>query len=145
MIIAMDDMLWSIDPKNDSMEKMILRMREFVEALKNRHGAGLQMVVAPEVRSIKIDMARRHEMFIVFKEILRNMVMRNPQGEFLVNIDLVKNRLYLKIHDANSDGATTISSLAMSDMKKRMAAIGAELDVQPTRNGTAVVLFLPIR
>jgi signal transduction histidine kinase len=29
MILAMDDILWSIDPQNDSMEKSLLRMMEF--------------------------------------------------------------------------------------------------------------------
>ena len=34
MIISMDDMLWSLDPQNDNMEKTILRMHEFTDALK---------------------------------------------------------------------------------------------------------------
>lgn len=145
MIIAMDDMLWSIDPANDSMAKTILRMKEFVEALKNRHGAGLQMVVDNDVRSLNIDMATRHELFLLFKEILRDMVLRTPQGQFLINIDLVKSRLYLKIHDASPDAATTINSLAMAEMKKRVDAIGAELDIQPAKTGVAVVLLMPVK
>ena len=32
MIIAMDDMLWSIDPANDSMAKTIDRIKEFSDA-----------------------------------------------------------------------------------------------------------------
>ena len=36
MIIMMDDILWSIDPKNDTMEETLLRLKEFVEALQHR-------------------------------------------------------------------------------------------------------------
>jgi ligand-binding sensor domain-containing protein len=145
MIIAMDDMLWSINPANDNMEKTILRMKEFVEALKSRHGTGMQMVVDNDVRSINLDMATRHELFLVFKEILRDMVLRTPKGQFLINIDLVKSRLYLKIHDAAPAAGATINSLGMTAMKKRVAAIGAELDVQPSKEGVAVVLLMPVR
>ncbi len=145
MIIAMDDMLWSINPANDSMDKTILRMKEFVEALQNRHGTGLQMVVDNDVRSINIEMATRHELFLVFKEILRDMVLRTPQGQFLINIDLVKSRLYLKIHDTSPDAAASVNNMNMAGMKKRVGAIGAELDIQPGKTGVAVILLLPVK
>jgi ligand-binding sensor domain-containing protein len=145
MIIAMDDMLWSINPANDSMEKTILRMKEFVEALKSRYGTGMQMVVDNDVRSINIDMATRHEFFLVFKEILRDMVLRTPQGQFLINIDLVKTRLYLKIHDTSPNAAASVNSMTMTGLKKRIAAIGAELDIQPGKTGIAVILLLPVK
>lgn len=144
MITAMDDMLWSINPANDNMEKTILRMKEFVESLKSRYGTGLQMVVDSEVRSLKIEMSTRHELFLVFKEILRDMVLHTPQGQFLINIDLVKSKLQLKIHDTGPDAPASISSTAMTDMKKRVAAIGAELDIQPGKTGMAVLLLMPV-
>jgi hypothetical protein len=31
MMIAMDDMLWTIDPENDNMGKIILRVREYID------------------------------------------------------------------------------------------------------------------
>lgn len=145
MIIAMDDMLWSIDPANDNMEKTILRMKEFVEALKNRHGTDLQMVVDNDVRSIKIDMATRHELFLVFKEMLREMVLRAPMGQLLINIDLIKSRLYLKIHGSGAGPEIAVNSTAMAGMKKRVAAIGAELDVETDKTGVAVILLMPVK
>ncbi|MEI9911526.1 MAG: hypothetical protein WDO71_18865 [Bacteroidota bacterium] len=51
MIIAMDDILWSIDPDNDTMEKSLLRMMEFADALKNRHGASIEIILDKKVRS----------------------------------------------------------------------------------------------
>jgi ligand-binding sensor domain-containing protein len=145
MIIAMDDMLWSINPANDNMDKTILRMKEFVEALKNRHGAGMQMVVDNEVRSLKTDMATRHEIFLVFKEILRDMVLRTPEGQFLINIDLVRSRLYLKIHDTSPNAGASVNSVTMAGMKKRVEAIGAELDIQTVKEGVAVILLMPVK
>ena len=52
MIIAMDDILWTIDPRNDSMEKSLLRMMEFADALEKqswrqyRNGTGQKSKIA---------------------------------------------------------------------------------------------------
>jgi signal transduction histidine kinase len=35
MIDAMSDMLWTLNPENDTMEKTILRMKQFAEDLQN--------------------------------------------------------------------------------------------------------------
>jgi hypothetical protein len=73
------------------------------------------------------------------------MVLRTPQGQFLINIDLVKGRLYLKIHDTSPDAAASINSLSMVEMKKRVAAIGAELDIEQGKDSIAVVLLMPVK
>ena len=48
MMIAMDDMLWSIEPENDNMQKTVARMQEYIDALNSRHAADVSMVVDPE-------------------------------------------------------------------------------------------------
>jgi len=145
MIIAMDDMLWSINPANDSMEKMLLRMREYVEALKNLHGVDLQMVVDEDVRSLRLDMRIRHELFQVFKEILRDMSIRSNDAQLLVNIDLLKSKLYLQVHDISPQNDLALSGLVMATLRKRAAAIGAELDVQHHHKGVSVTLLIPVK
>ena len=51
MILAMDDILWSIDPQNDSMEKSLLRMMEFADVLKNMFGANIELALDKKVKS----------------------------------------------------------------------------------------------
>jgi hypothetical protein len=48
MIIMMDDILWSIDPKNDTMEETLLRLKEFVEALQHRNNALISLAEITE-------------------------------------------------------------------------------------------------
>jgi glucose-6-phosphate-specific signal transduction histidine kinase len=90
-------------------------------------------------------MATRHEIFLVFKEILRDMVLRTPEGQFLINIDLVRSRLYLKIHDTSPNAGASVNSVTMAGMKKRVEAIGAELDIQTVKEGVAVILLMPVK
>ncbi|MBL7738918.1 MAG: hypothetical protein JNK14_06835 [Chitinophagaceae bacterium] len=147
MIIAMDDILWSIDPQNDNMERSLLRMMEFADALKNRHGANIELALDKKVRSLKLDMKIRHEVFIIFKEALRMIVQYSGGRETLVHIDLFKNKLSLKLQDAGAtlDKNTTEIDNCIKEMNDRSAAISADLDVQYDKNGIAVILLVPVK
>ncbi|HEY6503658.1 MAG TPA: hypothetical protein VIZ28_06745, partial [Chitinophagaceae bacterium] len=147
MIIAMDDILWSIDPHNDSMEKSLLRMMEFADALKNRHGAIIELALDKKVRSLKLDMKTRHEVFIIFKEALRMIVQYSGGKETLVHVDLFKNKLSMKLQDptATLDANTGEIDSSIKEMNNRASQIGAELDVQYDKNGVAILLLVPVR
>ena len=146
MIIAMDDMLWSIDPQNDSMEKSLLRMLEYVDALINRHGANIDILVDEHVRSLQLDMKSRHEMLLIFKEVLRNMVLVSKGSHILINIDLVRSRLSLKMQDDGMYGteADLFSLQTLDLLSKRTNTIQAELDIQADKNGASVILLVPV-
>lgn len=64
MMDDMDDILWSIDPANDSMEKTLERMNEFAEGLRNTYECSVQLLVDEKVKSLKMDMKSRHEIFL---------------------------------------------------------------------------------
>lgn len=146
MIIAMDDMLWSIDPQNDSMEKTLLRMLEYVDALINRQGANIDILVDEHIRSLQLDMKARHEMLLIFKEVLRNMAQESKGNHILINIDLIKSKLSLKIQDDGSyaNEGDLFSAQALQVMGQRTGAIHAELDIQADRNGASVILLVPV-
>ncbi len=146
MIIAMDDMLWSIDPQNDSMEKTLLRMLEFVDALINRHGANIDILVDEHVRTLRLDMKARHEMLLIFKEVLRAMVQESNQHHILINIDLVKSKLSVKLQDDGNYNTENdlFTTPTLNVLTQRTSAIRAELDIQADRNGASVILLVPV-
>jgi ligand-binding sensor domain-containing protein len=147
MIIAMDDIMWSIDPQNDNMEKSLLRMMEFADALKNRHGANIELALDKKVRFLKLDMKTRHEVFLVFKEALRTIVQYSCGKETLVHIDLFKNKLSIKLQDATATFDKNVAEIDKSirEMNSRAVMINADLDVQYDKNGVAIILLVPVK
>lgn len=146
MIDDMDDMLWSIDPKNDSMQKTIERMQEFSEGLRDTHGCTIQLMVDEKLKSLKLDMKMRHEIFFIFKEALSNIVEHSKCTDSIINIDLVKSHLLIKIYD-NGTGLAIKSlqnSSGIKEMQKRASNLNALLDIQSDKKGTAVILSVPI-
>lgn len=147
MIIAMDDILWSIDPENDSMEKTLLRMMEFTDSLKNRHGARIELALDKKVSSLKLDMKIRHEFFLIFKEGLRMIVQHAGGKDTLINIDLFRNRLSLKLQDATARLDSNIEEIehCIREINERSSTVSAESDIQYDRNGVAMVLLIPVK
>ncbi len=146
MIIAMDDILWVIDPANDSMEKTLIRMAEFIDALRNRHEAEIEMHVDEKVKSMKLDMRSRHGFFLIFKSALRCMVQYSGARQVLINIDLPKEGLCLKMHGATAIKNTdSITLKCMEEMKIHAASINAELDMQNEKGGGNIVLVMPVK
>jgi signal transduction histidine kinase len=74
MIIAVDDMLWSIDPGNDNMERTVERMKEYIDALKNRYGVEIDLLVDKKIEKFELNMKLRHEAFLMFKEGIKSLV-----------------------------------------------------------------------
>jgi signal transduction histidine kinase len=146
MIIAMDDILWSIHPENDNMEKTLLRMTEFTDALKNRKQVNFETAVDEKIKSLQLDMKSRHEFFLIFKDALRSMAGYSNGTRILINIDLLRPKLSMKIQDNGSydDPASVFSDNCMLNMIKRAEQINAVLDIQTDRKGVSVILLLPI-
>lgn len=147
MIIAMDDILWSIDPKNDNMEKSLLRMMEFADALKNRHSANIELALDKKVRSLELDMKTRHEVFLIFKEALRTIVQSSSGKETLIHIDLFKNKLSIKLQDATATLDKNVAEIdnSIREMHARSGSIKADLDVQCDKNGIAIILLVSVK
>jgi ligand-binding sensor domain-containing protein len=147
MILAMDDILWSIDPQNDSMEKSLLRMMEFSDVLKNLFGAHIELALDKKVRSLKLDMKTRHDLFLIFKEALRTIVEFSGGIETLIHIDLFKNKLSIKLQDATANFDKNIVQIenSIKEMNNKAALINADLDVQYDKKGIAIILLVPVK
>ncbi|NII26852.1 hypothetical protein HB364_17310 [Pseudoflavitalea sp. X16] len=146
MVTAMEDILWSLDPDNDSMEKSLLRMREYIDALKNRYAASIDLTVDKKVTAVKLDMKKRLEFFILFKESLRAIIQHAEGKETLINLGLSGNKLLLTIQDATAHPAINTPELEklIKDLHGRSAFINAETEVQRDRNGMAIILLVPM-
>ena len=147
MIIAMDDILWSIDPENDSMEKTLLRMMEFTDSLKNRYNATIELALDKKLRQLRLDMRTRNEFFLIFKLGLRLIIQHAGGTDTVINIDLFRNRLSLKLQDATAKLDTHVEEIEKSikEIHSRAKEIQAEADVQYDKNGIAIILLIPVK
>jgi ligand-binding sensor domain-containing protein len=145
MIIAMDDMLWSIDPINDSMEKTIERIREFIDALKRRHSANIELLVDKKAETLLLNMRLRHDVFILMKEGIRSVVQAGSKNVRL-HIGIQKDTLLYTI-DIDNEGCDLqqlTNQLQHRDLEKRLNAIRATLNSYRHQHTTIFELNVPV-
>lgn len=72
MMEAMDDIVWSIKPANDNMQKTVARMREFATNVLEAKNIELEFRVTEPDDDVKLDMEARKDFFLIFKEAVNN-------------------------------------------------------------------------
>lgn len=145
MIIAMDDMLWSIAPENDNMERTIARIREYTHSLNNRHAAHIELLVDPKVNSLKMEMQLRYESFLLFKDIIRGLVFAGAKD---CNMHLTSDR-YNLICGIEFDRGGTDKTLLYGiehgqDVVKRVKAINAKMCVTDHKTHSRLEVLIPL-
>jgi len=145
MIIAMDDMLWAIDPVNDSMTRAVDRMREFAEALNNRHEVRVRLQTAGDVERLQPDMNIRHELLLIYKLVLRALVEETHARETLVQLDQDRGLLQLNIESrgVRIDTRNGRSIRLMEEARNRAVSIRGTLDLHSDEKGTVVHFICP--
>lgn len=146
MIIAMDDMLWSLDPENDSMAKTTDRMREYLEALKNRHQVNIEIEVEKKVEALALNMQIRHEAFLVFKEGIKNLITVGAKN-CRVYVSIEKGYLVFTTQfDSDSCDMQLLNNLLhRQDLERRLNRMNANIDVQLHKSRSVITLEVPIQ
>ncbi|MDQ6608883.1 MAG: hypothetical protein M3Y85_03580 [Bacteroidota bacterium] len=145
MIIAMDDMLWSLNPANDSMHKTISRIKEYVDALMQRHNVSIEILIDKNIEGLQLSMKVRHEAFLLFKEGLRSLVDAGTH-HCIVHLSMEKAKLLFTIEFTNAgcDVQQLTNLLQRRDLEIRLNALGAKLDVQIHKSRSMILLQLQL-
>jgi len=147
MIVSMDDILWSIDPNNDTMEKTLLRIFELADTLKTAYGASIDIVVHEKVKDLRLDMKVRHDFFIVCKEALQYLARYPFNKNIMVDIDLIRSKIVVKILSVGSE--TEEGALQMQELRKNLieqaSAMQAHLNFEVGKRDTSIILTIPVK
>lgn len=146
MIEVMDDMVWSINPENDSMPHIIERMRQYANLIQRRSHIDVSFHADKALLTRRLDMDRRHELFLIYKEVLQNVAKHSNTRFAEISLHCVKNRILMEItdHGKGFDTDTVIYGRGLNEIRKRAAALHARLDIfSELNNGTVVKLDIP--
>lgn len=145
MIIAMDDMLWTIAPENDSMEKTIERMREFIDSQMNRYAVHIELLIDERVKLLKLPMQLRHEAFLLFKESISSLLQAKADN---IRIQMGQDRssllFMIECDNENCDKEQLNHFLHNRELGTKLGAIKAKLDVHVHKNYAVVECRIPM-
>jgi signal transduction histidine kinase len=96
---SMDDIIWSINPVNDTMGKVLVRIKEFVAETLEPKEINFVFIVPEEVKELKLDMEARRDFFLIFKEAINNISKYSEAQNVRIEIKKSDNDLNILIAD----------------------------------------------
>jgi signal transduction histidine kinase/ligand-binding sensor domain-containing protein len=147
MVQAMYDMVWSIDPKNDTMFHTIERMKSFAVETESLFDIDIVFDIDKAAADLKLDMAHRYELLSVFKEAISNVIKHASARHVQVSLRLKNSKFFMLIEDDGKgfDPGKAAMGRGINDMKRRAEAVRASLYIESEKNtGTIVKLEMPV-
>ncbi|SJZ66709.1 ligand-binding sensor domain-containing protein [Sediminibacterium ginsengisoli] len=147
MMESMDDIVWSIKPSNDSMQKITARMREFATNVLEAKDIDISFRVDEGVNDVKLDMEARRDLFLLFKEAVNNIAKYSACKNAVIHVSCRQKRLILIIED---DGIGFFAEDAdsgngLGNMQKRADALKGRMQInsEPGK-GTQITVNIPV-
>ncbi len=144
----MDDIIWSVNPKNDSLENLMIRIKRFASNLFEAKDIDYSIDIDDSIRDISLSMDYRQHIYLILKEAINNLVkysectnasiqIKKEQGILKISIaDNGKGFIYKKINTGNG----------LLNMKERAQLINAELKIESAPGeGTKILIYSKIK
>ncbi len=143
MLNKMSDIVWAINPDNDSIDRMISKLHSYAAAITSAKDIQLEFRIDESIRKKSLDMNLRKNLYLLSKEAINNAVKYADCKKILLLLDTGLRSGTLRIEDDgigfNYGNGQTGNGL--NNMKARAAEVHGKLriDTSPGK-GTAVEL-----
>ncbi|HKO81853.1 MAG TPA: two-component regulator propeller domain-containing protein [Chitinophagaceae bacterium] len=132
VIDAMSDIVWTINPDNDSFEKIILRMRSLCYNLFRAKKIDFVFQAEENLNSLKLSLEERRNFYLIFKEAINNLIKYSGADRVSITLASSSNTIILIIRDngAGFDITKKYNGNGLINMKKRADEMKAQLMIE---------------
>ena len=144
---SMGDIVWAINPQNDTIEQMIFRMKEFTAEILEPLNINYTFKEDGNFSNIKLDIKKRKDFYLLFKEAVNNAAKYSNCNNLQVQVEQDAHFLHLTVTD---DGKGFNEKLVKSgngliNMRERAASMVAKINIDSVPGkGTSIALDVPI-
>jgi streptogramin lyase len=136
----MKEMVWLINPQNDALDDLLLRMKDTASTLLE--GRLYTLNFPDSVRSRKINLDWKRNLYLIYKEGLSNIAKHSCATEVGIKVQVMRDRLTLELRD-NGKGfepAASHGGNGLKNMRERSEMLGGRLEITSGHgNGTTLV------
>jgi signal transduction histidine kinase len=143
-IQTMDEIVWAVNPKNDTLKEMADYLVFFTEDFLRPSGIACKLDVPLGLPDIPVTAEVRHNLFMVVKEALNNAVKHAAASQITFGLSYNDSTLKAAITDHGRGfrlEETAKAGDGLENMRRRTLAIGGELSIKSAPGqGTTVQL-----
>jgi signal transduction histidine kinase len=144
----LSQIVWSINPKNDSLEKLIFRMKDFAAEILEPLGIQYAFHQGNIPSDFHLNPLTRKNIYLIFKESVNNCAKYSEAREVTISLEVKNNLLFIEISDDGKgfDYQKNIDkSNGLQNMNNRAKQMQGKLKIitEPAK-GTKIKLEAPV-
>ena len=148
---AMDEIVWAVNPKHDTLEGLVGYLTQYTEQLFEDTPIRCRLEMPIASPSLVLPAEARHDLFLVVKEALNNVLKHSGASEVRVEVSARDETVQIVIED-NGCGFDAGPARpgrkgnGLDNMRRRMESAGGRVDVASARgHGTRLTLNLRVK
>jgi two-component sensor histidine kinase len=148
MVSAMSDIVWLINPKNDTTVNLISRMKNYAAEMLGARNVRYYFHHNAEAASLQLNMQQRKNVYLIYKEAIHNAVKYAQCSEINILFVHTGQQLCLEVKDNGKGfeaGKVNNGGNGLMNMQNRAAEIGAQFHIHAVPcTGTTLTLTCKI-
>ncbi|MEJ7830125.1 MAG: two-component regulator propeller domain-containing protein, partial [Segetibacter sp.] len=145
---ALDDIIWSVKAKDNSLEDLLARMRRYAAELFDAGQVNYELGFDEELSHLKLQMEQRRDLYLIFKEAMNNICKHAAASYVTVYIKREDHKLLIEIKDDgkgfDTKGETHRNGL--KNIEARTKKWKGNVFIESAQDkGTVVKVSLPIK
>jgi signal transduction histidine kinase len=146
VVETMGDLVWTINPKYDKLENLLLRMKEFAGEMLAPKQIGYSFHGPEHDVFQPLNMNFRHNLLLIYKEMLHNIIKHAQARHIDISITKTDGLLTLKLTDDGKgfDPSAVQNGNGLQNMQARAAEISGRVEIV-SQNGHGTVVTLSVK
>jgi len=147
ILVVMSDIVWSINPKNDRFDNVLIRMKSFAHEVMDIQNKQLHFESDEQLNELKLQMNNRKNFYLIFKEALNNVVKYAGAKNVWITVQLINDNIHFTIKDDGIGFDTTEykEGNGIANMQRRSKDLHGNISIQSQPGaGTEIRLQFPV-
>jgi signal transduction histidine kinase len=146
MVIALDEIVWAVNPKNDSLAGLVSYLGHFAEEFYRPTEIRFRLDIPSQLPTISLSAELRHNLFLAFKEAVNNVARHSGATQVYLRVKVLETKLVIQVED-NGRGFEITNSAdfqagnGLTNMKRRLEQIGGRTEMQSVAGSGTVIIF----
>ena len=148
MVAALDEIVWAMNPAHNSLASLVSYFSIYADRFLGLANIAWRLENSDALPDHPLDSQRRHQLFMVFKESLNNVVRHSGATEVCLKAEIENGELRLDITDNGRGlpaGKRGDEMNGVANMQSRLENLGGRFEItSEPGHGTTVRFVLPL-
>lgn len=142
VVKSLSDLVWAIDSRNDTLEKLASRMKQLALDVFEPNNIDCVFTSKGFEKTAKLDVDIRQNLYLIFKEAVNNIVKHSGSDHVEIVLDNTNEKFRLEIKDNGNGFENTLDNPGngLKNMKMRAVQLKANLNITATKKGVTILL-----